>query len=211
METNYMTMAREVEKLRSQLANIAGNSEIEAPGPWRAGGQSMYEDGYGVHQGQGYGAAAGNSGAAAVASNVAHAGAQTGSGVAKAGHEASKVPGYDPSKGPVFDPSRGPGYDVSRGGGYDAQRMHGYDVQRGMGYEMQQRAGVAGYDPAAHRHQWGANYDAARSAAYDALSRGQQGQMATATAPNNATFGSATPPAGRAGGGYDAAGNPTKR
>ncbi|CAN1173614.1 Protein FLX-like 2 [Linum perenne] len=65
MEKNYMTMAREVEKLRSQLANVAGkgflsghypgtsgNIEIDATGPWRTGGQNMYEDSYGVHQGQ---------------------------------------------------------------------------------------------------------------------------------------------------------------
>ncbi|CAN1173616.1 Protein FLX-like 2 [Linum perenne] len=140
MEKNYMTMAREVEKLRSQLANIyhvaitfltgghypgtSGNIEIDATGPWRTGGQNMYEDSYGVHQGQGYGAAAGNSGAAAVASNVANAGAQSGSAAAKPGYEASKVPGYDPSsKGPSYDPSRGPGYNA-------AQRMHGYDPQQ---------------------------------------------------------------------------------
>ncbi|CAN1241333.1 Protein FLX-like 2 [Linum perenne] len=233
MDKNYMTMAREVEKLRSQLASIAGNffshclgghypgtsgnNENEATGSWRTGGKSMYEDSYGIHQGQG------NSGATAVASNVANAsaavgtgtpnyiGAQSGSGVAKPGHEAPKVTGYDQSKGPVFDPPKRPGYDVSRGAGYDAQRMHGYDTQRG-------------YDPQ-HRHhgyndmQWGANYDASRNAAYDALSRGtavQQGQIAPAAAPipNNTTYGSATPPAARVGGGYDAAsraGNPTKR
>ncbi|CAN1256639.1 Protein FLX-like 2 [Linum perenne] len=52
MEKNYMTMAREVEKLRLQLANVAGNIEIDATGPWRTGGQNMYEDSYGVHQGQ---------------------------------------------------------------------------------------------------------------------------------------------------------------
>ncbi|KAJ9173102.1 hypothetical protein P3X46_016272 [Hevea brasiliensis] len=191
MEKNYVTMAREVEKLHLELTNRAnvdirtvaggpyggasGNNEKEASG-WPVG-QNMYEDSYGVPQGQGHAAIPGKSGAgaanastvanagagtptyAANASTVAnagagtptHAGAQSGSAAPKSVYDAPRAPGYEGSKGPGYDTSRGPGYDVPRGAGYDVQRGYNYEP-RGSGYDIQR----------------GPTYDAQRLPGYDA-------------------------------------------
>ncbi|OAY60372.1 protein FLX-like 2 [Manihot esculenta] len=247
MEKNYVTMAREVEKLRLELTNTAnvdlrtaaggpygsapGNNENEASG--RPVGQNIYEDSYGVPQGQGHAAIPGNSGAgAANASTVAnagagtptYAGAQSGSVAPRSAYDAPRGPGYEGSKGPGYDPSRGPGYDVPRGAGYDAQRGHSYDPQRGPGYggptyDPQRLPGydaqrLPGYDVQrgpAYGVQRGPHYDASRGGGYDPTSRapaGPHGQMAAAS---NVPYGSGTPP----GSGYEApargGNNPVRR
>ncbi|XP_050232103.1 protein FLX-like 2 isoform X2 [Mercurialis annua] len=174
MENSYVTMAREVEKLRLELANRAnadirtaagvpyggatGSNENETSG--RTMGQTKYEDGYGVPQVQGQTAIPGNSGSAAV-SATASANVGTGAGTPTyTGAQSGSVPvksTYDPQqRGPNYDVTKVPGYDPSRGSGYDAQqrvfaydaqsmqRGPGYDTQRGTGYDTQQR--VFAYD-----------------------------------------------------------------
>ncbi|GJV46976.1 FLX-like protein 2 [Tanacetum coccineum] len=107
---NYMTMAGEVEKLRTELKKHAENDK-------RAAGQNTYDDAYGVSQGRrplpgGVAAAPtdGNTAVGAVGAQVGHAAART---------------GYDAYKG---SGPAGPGYDMQRGPG---QAIPGYDVQTG--------------------------------------------------------------------------------
>ncbi|KAF2299478.1 hypothetical protein GH714_032103 [Hevea brasiliensis] len=215
MEKNYVTMAREVEKLHLELTNRAnvdirtvaggpyggasGNNEKEASG--RPVGQNMYEDSYGVPQGQGHAAIPGNSGAgaanastvanagatyAANASTVAnagagtptHAGAQSGSAAPKSVYDAPRAPGYEGSKGPGYDTSRGAGYDVPRGAGYDVQRGYnyeprgsGYDIQRGPTYDAQRLPGYDAQRITGFDVQRGPAYGVQRGPHYDA-SRG---------------------------------------
>ncbi|WCJ25438.1 Protein FLX-like 2 [Euphorbia peplus] len=174
MEKNYVTMSREVEKLRSELNNTTsgdmravaggpyggatGNNESEASG--RPIGQNMYEDGY--LQGQGHTAVAGNAGAAAAAANAnvgatagagtpTYAGAQSGSAPAKPPN-APRVPGYEPTKPAGYDIQRGHGYDAQRASSYDPQRIPGYDpqAQRIPGYDPQTQR-IPGYDPQVQR------------------------------------------------------------
>ncbi|KAM1059097.1 hypothetical protein ACFX11_024164 [Malus domestica] len=225
MEKNYVTMAREVEKLRAELLNNSnvdrrtgapyyatpGNNENEATG--QAIGQNAFEDSYGVQQGHApfppataAPVAAGVGGAAATGTPPL-VGAQSGP-PGRTGYDAPRGPGYDPSggpahdaqRGPAYDSQRGPAYDPQRGPAYDAQRP-GYDVQR-PGYEVQR---VPGYDPTR-----GVNYDAQSRAA----GGGPQGHVPT----GNVHYGSATTPPARGGSGYEAppprgpgGGNPVRR
>ncbi|GKV16873.1 hypothetical protein SLEP1_g27445 [Rubroshorea leprosula] len=130
MEKNYMTMVREVEKLRAELTNasiVAGNNENEASA--RPMGHGPFEDSYGVHQGHAPlpGVAAGLN---ATAGTAAYVGAQSGPAPTpptRAGYEAPRGPAYEPSKAPSYDAARAPGYD--RGPSYDASRGATYDVQ----------------------------------------------------------------------------------
>ncbi|XP_009373710.2 LOW QUALITY PROTEIN: protein FLX-like 2 [Pyrus x bretschneideri] len=226
MEKNYVTMAREVEKLRAELLNNSnvdrrtgapyygtpGNNENEATG--QAMGQNAFEDSYGVQQGRvpfppatAACAVAAGAGGAAATGTPPLVGAQSGP-LARTGYDAPRGPGYDPSggpahdaqRGPAYDSQRGPAYDPQRGPAYDAQRP-GYDVQR-PGYEVQR---VPGYDPTR-----GVNYDTQSRAA----GGGPQGHMPT----GNVHYGSATTPPARGGSGYEAppprglgGGNPVRR
>ncbi|KAK4834428.1 hypothetical protein QYF36_022386 [Acer negundo] len=235
MEKNYMTMSREVEKLRAELMNPANidrrtggsyggvnaNNETEISG--HPAGQNAYEDGYGATQGNAPLPPASNAGAGAGANvkagTPAYVGAQS-APPARAGYDAPKAPGYDgSSKGPGYDASKGPGYDTQRGAtnydtqrgpGYDAPRGPAYDLQRGFGYDAQRGAGydpqrVSGYDV-----QRGLGYD---SRGYDGLSRGAGGPHGQVAPLNNVPYGSATPPA-RSGSGYEPphrGGNPVRR
>ncbi|XP_065854677.1 protein FLX-like 2 [Euphorbia lathyris] len=177
MEKNYVTMSREVEKLRLELNNTTstdiraaasgayggatGNNESETSG--RPIGQNMYEDGY-----QGHSAVPGNAGAAAAAANASvgaatgtgtptYTGAQSGSAPAKPPN-APRGPGYEPTKA-GYDAQRGHGYDAQRGSSYDLQRGPGYDPSRAPSYDAQR---IPGYDP-----QRISGYDAQRLPAYD--------------------------------------------
>ncbi|KAF8389851.1 hypothetical protein HHK36_024368 [Tetracentron sinense] len=135
MEKNYITMAREVEKLRAELANTANlerRTDGYAGGPYGSTtgykenevsghhpvGQNSYEDGYGVPQGRG----------------------------PPPGAAAAPYGGGPPVPAPAmagYDAPRGPGYDASRGPGYDAPRVPGYDAQlRGAGGPQGQVAPV---------------------------------------------------------------------
>ncbi|KAJ9147417.1 hypothetical protein P3X46_029582 [Hevea brasiliensis] len=212
MEKNYVTMSREVEKLRLELTNTAnadmktvaggpyggatGNNENEASG--RPVGQNIYEDSYGVPHGQGHSAVPGNSGAGAGAANAnmvansgtgtpTYAGAPSSSTAPKSAYDASRVPGYDSSRGPGYDVLRGAGYDAQRGHNYDVQRGPGYDISRGPSYDAQRLPAydaqrLPGYD--IHR---GPAYDVQRGPHYDA-SRGA-GYDAASRAASRATTG----------------------
>lgn len=201
MEKNYVTMARELEKLRAELSNSAnvdrrtgvpyggtpGKNDNETSG--NHVGQSAYEDGYHISQGRGPVPAASGSVAASTTSAGASAyvGSQSGPASARAGYDAPRVPGYDASGAPVYDAQRGPSYDAQRGPGYDVQRGSNYDAQRGTNYDAQR---VPNYEA-----QRAAIYDAQRGHGYDAQSRGggigPHGHVASA---NNVPYGSATPP-----------------
>ncbi|KAL6135428.1 hypothetical protein ACLB2K_067656 [Fragaria x ananassa] len=207
MEKNYVTMAREVGKLRAELLNNPGverrtggpyygnpgTNESEASG--LAAGQNAYEDSYGVPQGRvpfpptasaaaggsgpggSAGAPTGGAAAAATAGTSPFAGTQPGH-LGRAGYDAARGPvGYDASGGHVGYDAQRPGYDPQRGPVYDAQRP-GYEVQR-----------VAGYDPTL-----GLNYDAQSRGA-----SGPQGHVPATNMPYN----SAAPPTSRAGTGYE--------
>ncbi|KAK6255647.1 hypothetical protein QUC31_017309 [Theobroma cacao] len=233
MEKNYMTMAREVEKLRAELMNAAnvdrrtvgqyggatGNSENEASA--HPVGQNAYEDGYVIHQykdtlqsspshSSAYFARHGPLPSAATGANAGvgaavYVGAQSGPAPRRTGYEVPRGPAYDASKGPGYDASRGPGYESQRGPSYDAQRGSGYDGQRGHAYDAQRGGG--------YETQRGSVNDASRGATYDAPARSLAVLHGQAAPPNNGPYGSATPPA-RAGSGYEApsrGGNPVRR
>ncbi|EOY04334.1 Sarcolemmal membrane-associated protein, putative isoform 1 [Theobroma cacao] len=233
MEKNYMTMAREVEKLRAELMNAAnvdrrtvgqyggatGNSENEASA--HPVGQNAYEDGYVIHQykdtlqsspshSSAYFVRHGPLPSAATGANAGvgaavYVGAQSGPAPRRTGYEVPRGPAYDTSKGPGYDASRGPGYESQRGPSYDAQRGSGYDGQRGHAYDAQRGGG--------YETQRGSVNDASRGATYDAPARSLAVLHGQAAPPNNGPYGSATPPA-RAGSGYEApsrGGNPVRR
>lgn len=208
MEKNYMTMAREVEKLRAELMNAANvdkrtvgqyggaavSNENEASG--HPMGQSAYEDGYGIHQRHG-------------PQQSAVTGANAGVGPSLyVGAQSRPTPTrtcYEMSRGPAYDISKGPGHDVSRGTSYESQRVPSYDPQRGPSFDGQR---THAYDA-----QRGSSYDTQRGSVNNA-SRGSitipHGQVVL---PNNGPYGSATPPA-RAGTAYEApsrGGNPVRR
>ncbi|KAG5093033.1 hypothetical protein JHK82_051811 [Glycine max] len=207
MEKNYVSMSREVEKLRAELTNTAnvdrrssgpyggtsGTNENEASG--LPVGQNAYEDGYSVMQGRGpLPAAAGSSGGNAT--TITTAGGQPGPAPAGTGYDAPIGPGYGASTGSTYDAQRGATYDTQRLTGSNAFRGSAYDSKRGSGYDMQRA-------PA---------YDAPRAAGYDAQSRGVAGPHGHARPMNNMPYGSTTPPA-RSGGGYEPARgvNPARR
>ncbi|XP_043701929.1 protein FLX-like 2 [Telopea speciosissima] len=203
MEKNYVSMAREVEKLRAELANTT-NLERRTGVPYGATtgykeneaaehhpvGQNAYEDGYGVPQGRGP--------AAAAAAPAPYGGGPPGP-TARAGYDASRGPGYDAQRGTGYEAQRGTSYDAPRGPGYDAQRGPSYDAPRGPGYDAQR----------------GPSYDAPRGSGYDAPPRGAGGPQGQSTQGNTVPYGSATPPArAGGGGGYEASqrgGNPNRR
>ncbi|KAG6656187.1 hypothetical protein I3843_04G004300 [Carya illinoinensis] len=228
MDKNYITMARELEKLRAELSNSAnidrraggpyggtpGKNENEASG--NPAGQSAYEDGYNIPQGRGPPPVASGGGGGGVATAASGGtptyGVQSGSASARAGYDALRGPGYDASGGPAYDARRGPSYDGQRGPGYDMQRGPNYDMQRGAIYDAQKGvtydAQRPGYDT-----QRGPVYDASRGASYDAQSRGAAGPHGHVAPANNVPYGSATPPT-RGGTAYDApprSGNPVRR
>ncbi|KAI3978070.1 hypothetical protein MKX01_032447 [Papaver californicum] len=128
MEKNYVSMAREVEKLRAELANNVNLERVAGP-PHGAGaasgykendtaGQNAYEDGYSIPQGRmpptgagvpysgGAVAASPYSGGASAA--VSAAASPYGGGAAAAGRTgfdaAQRVQGYDPSRVAGYDP-----------------------------------------------------------------------------------------------------------
>ncbi|KAF5748880.1 Sarcolemmal membrane-associated protein putative isoform 2 [Tripterygium wilfordii] len=208
MEKNYITMAREVEKLRAELT-ITAHVDHRTGGPYGSTaafnetqtsgnpvGQNSYEDGYGVTQGQappsavsgssaGAGVAGGAAGVNAGAGTTAYIGAQSGSFPSWPGHDASKGTGFNASKGSDYDAQRAPSYDAQRGHGYDMQKGSGYDPPRGPGYDTQR----------------GPSYDAQRGPGYDVqatgydASRGATGSQIQIAPANNVPYGSATPPA----------------
>ncbi|KAH7532839.1 hypothetical protein FEM48_Zijuj04G0065100 [Ziziphus jujuba var. spinosa] len=240
MEKNYMTMAREVEKLRAELVNTssadrrtggpyggtAGNNENDTSG--HPVGQNAYEDGYVGPQGRSHHptVSAGTGATAAAAGGTpTYVGAQTGPAPPRTGYDATRGPGYDAVVGPIYDSQRGHSYDAQRGGpGYDTQRGVGYDVQRGPSYDAQ-RGGIydaqrPGYDlqrGPGYDMQRGPGYDSSRGGGgggYDPQSRGVSGHHGQMTPSNNVPYGSATPPT-RSGVGYESSsrggGNPVRR
>ncbi|XP_011021174.1 PREDICTED: protein FLX-like 2 isoform X3 [Populus euphratica] len=241
MEKNYITMSRELEKLRSELTktanvdirNVAGGpyggpagNESEASG--HPTGKNIYEDGYGIPQSQGH-PALHNSGAANIGAvgnasagtATPYSGAQSGAAPSKPGYEAPRGPAYEPPKVPGYDASRLPGYDMQRGHGYDAQRGPGYDAHRVPGYDPQRLAVYDIQRGHAYDAQRGQGYDAqrlpnyhaSRGAGYEAPARGVAGPHGQVAAGNNMPFGSATPPT-RSGSVYEAsarAPNPARR
>ncbi|GMY24457.1 protein FLX-like 2 [Fagus crenata] len=227
MDKNYVTMARELEKLQAELSNSA-NTDRRAGGPYGGTpakneneasgnpvGQNAYEDGYNIPQGRGPLPAASGGVVATAATAVGtpgYVGAQSGPAPARPGYDAPRGPGYDASGGPAYDAQRGPSYDALRGPGYDMQRVPNYDAQRGPTYDAQ-RGAIYDAQRAGYDAQRGPGYDASRGASYDAQSRGAAGPHGHAAPPNNAPYGSATPPA-RGASAYDApprSGNPVRR
>lgn len=188
MEKNYITMAREVDKLRAELMNAAnadrraGGHYNDNEGPGHPSGHNAYEDGYSVPQGHG------PLSAAIAAAAVANAGAGATYVGSQSGPTAVRA---------VYDVPRG-GYDQSKLTGYDAQRGANNDnIQRGPGYDMQR----------------GSSYDMQRGSGYDAPARSAAGPHGQLAHHNNVPYGSATPPS-RAGTGYEApprVGNPVRR
>lgn len=171
MEKNYLTMAREVEKLRADLTNSSnfdrrtgltygsnmGYSENDASGNYPVG-PNAYGNGYGVSQGRGPYSGDGSSGAAADATGAATGGATppvggpSGSGNVPLTTRAA----YETARGPTFDTQRvptGTAYDAYRGvggPGYDAQRgnaVPSYEAQRGLGYDAHRRTAYDGHGP----------------------------------------------------------------
>ncbi|KAH1238570.1 Protein FLX-like 2 [Glycine max] len=221
MEKNYVSMSREVEKLRAELTNTAnvdrrssgpyggtsGTNENEASG--LPVGQNAYEDGYSFMQGRGPLPAA--SGGGGNATTLITAGGQPGPAPAGTGYDAPRGPGYGASAGPAYDAQRVATYDAQRLTGYDAFRGSAYDSKRGPIFDAQR----TGYDPQrgpGYDMQRGPAYDAPRADGYDAQSRGAAGPHGHAPPMNNMPYGSTTPPA-RSGGGYEAARgvNPARR
>eukprot|EP00262_Sarcandra_glabra_P014865 TRINITY_DN444_c0_g1_i1.p1 TRINITY_DN444_c0_g1~~TRINITY_DN444_c0_g1_i1.p1 ORF type:complete len:411 (-),score=98.77 TRINITY_DN444_c0_g1_i1:527-1759(-) len=205
MEKNYVSMAREVEKLRAELAN-ASNLERRSGGSYGGAtgykendaaaqypvGQNAYEDGYGVPQGRVPPPAGGGGGAAT------YGGGPTGSAPSRAGYDAPRAPGsgYDAvprGPGSGYDAApRGPSYDAPRGPSYDAQRGPSYDAQRGSSYDASR----------------GSGYDVPRGAAYDAP------RVAAGAGPQAPVAPGSTMTPTRAGGGYEVpprGGNPVRR
>ncbi|KAB2073414.1 hypothetical protein ERO13_A07G072900v2 [Gossypium hirsutum] len=208
MEKNYMTMTREVEKLRAELMNASnvdrrtvgqyggatGNNENDASG--HPVGQNAYEDSYGIHQRHGAlppAATGANAGAASV-----YGGTQSGSGPAsmRSTYEMSRGPAYDLSRVSGYESQRVPAYNAQKGPSYDGQRTHVYDAQRGAGYDTQR----------------GPVNDPSRGATYDAATRSLGMPHVQAAPLNNGPYGSATPP-GRSGNAYEPptrGGNPVR-
>ncbi|XP_004233402.1 protein FLX-like 2 [Solanum lycopersicum] len=235
MEKNYMTMSREVEKLRAELANTS-NSDRQTGGPYGgstgynendatnnyATGQNIYADGYGVYQGRGSVPTGTNAGGVPAVDSP-QVGAQSVPPSNRPPYDTSNMSGYDAQRGirgPVGHGyeaqmgSSGPGYDAQRGSGlaaYEAQRGHGYD--RGPGYDAQRAAGYEAYRGPGYDAYGAPVYDPSKASNYDASSKGgvaTQGQVAPI---GNAPPGAAPSP-GHIGPGYDASaqgGNPARR
>ncbi|CAI8585127.1 unnamed protein product [Vicia faba] len=214
MEKNYVSMSREVEKLRAELTNTANADRSSGPYGGTSGtnnkeasglpvGQNAYEDGYAVAQGRGSLPTATSSGGGNATTTTA--GVQPGPASAGTGYEATRGgPGYIASAGPTYGTQSGSTYDPQRLTGYDAFRGSTYDATRGQMFDAQR----TGYDPqrgSGYEAQRGPAYDPSRAAGYDAQSRGGAGPQGQVP-PVNMSYGSATPPARNVGGGgYDAA------
>lgn len=137
MEKNYMSMVREVEKLRAELTNAtnldrsggsynnsSGYKESDTTGQ-RLGGQNAYEDVYGAPQGRGPsgGSAVAYGGAPPGARPAGHDAPARGGPVYDAPRNSAYDAGYDNSRGGSFEPPKGAaaGHEVPKGGpGYDA-------------------------------------------------------------------------------------------
>ncbi|XP_042502465.1 protein FLX-like 2 [Macadamia integrifolia] len=165
MEKNYVSMAKEVEKLRAELANTtnlerrtgvpyggtAGYKENEAA-VHHPVGHNAYDDGYGVPQGRGH------PGSAAAAPPPPYGGGPPG-----------------PTARTGYDASRGAGYDAPRGHGYDTHRVSGYDAPRGPGYDVQPRGagGPQGQVASGNAVPYGSSTPPARAGGgYEAPQRG---------------------------------------
>ncbi|WOK98162.1 protein FLX-like 2 [Canna indica] len=222
MEKNYVSMVREVEKLRAELTNAtnldrsggialggqfgtnaAPYKENDASG-YHPVGQNAYEDSYGAPQGRGPSGGAASYGGGAVGSTSARA-------------------AYDTSIGHTYDASRGPGYDVSRGTGYDSVRGGSYDGPRGTGYEAPRAAAMAQAAPVSGNPatpygstQKPSSYGAPITpAAYGSMQQATYGSGQTPTSygsTQQAAYGSGQTPT-HAGGSYEAprGGNTARR
>ncbi|CAN4081665.1 unnamed protein product [Withania somnifera] len=195
MEKNYMTMSREVEKLRAELTNTfnsdrqtgvqyggsTGYSDSDAINNY-AIGQNIYADGYGAYQGRGSLPTGTNDGGVPAVTSP-QVGAQSVPQSNRPPYDASNMPGYDAQRG-ITGPaghgyeaqmeSSGPLYDAQRGSGlaaYEAQRGHGYDSMRGPGYDAQRAAGYEAYRGPGYDGYGAPAYDAQRGSGYD-LQRG---------------------------------------
>lgn len=161
MEKNYMTMAREVEKLRAELTNAssaAGSTENEASA--HPMGHSPFGDGYGAHQGHGLFPGVG-AGLNATAGTAAYVGTQSGPALTPI------RPGYEAPKGPAYDPSRGSGYSSQMGTSYN-------NAQRGPNYDAQARVASMqhGQVPALSNMHFGAGAPARPVSGYEPQPRG---------------------------------------
>ncbi|XP_068645986.1 protein FLX-like 2 [Aristolochia californica] len=153
MEKDYVSMSREMERLRAKLANnersgspysgTTGYKDNDAFGD-HTKGKTLYEDGYGIYQGR-----------RTAGGGAVHLGGVAGPTAAGVGYKAGHGPSYDMQRGEHgYNAARGAGYDVVRGPSYDARRGHpgyvtarsdpgyetargrpGFDVQRGPGYD----------------------------------------------------------------------------
>ncbi|CAK9134041.1 unnamed protein product [Ilex paraguariensis] len=212
MEKNYVTMAREVEQLRVDLANSTNLDRTGGPcgdtydnddatGHYPVG-QNAYDNSYGLSQGRdplpGGGSGAGAGGGP-------HVRARSGVSPAMAGYDAQRVPsvpGYDVSRapgnnaqrGPRYNAQMGPSHDMQRGSSYDPQKLPGYDGQRRPVYDAQRGSGYEAQRGPAYDVLRGPSYDklkGAGAAGFDASSRGTVGLQGQAAPVNNVRYGSA--------------------
>ncbi|KAK7273212.1 hypothetical protein RIF29_14261 [Crotalaria pallida] len=209
MEKNYVSMSREVEKLRAELTNIANVHQSSGPYGGTSGineneasglpvVQNAYDSGYGVVQGHSHLPVV--SGGTTTA-NTAEA--QPGRVASGTGYDPHRVPGYNASAGPAYDAQRGVTYDTQKLTGYNAFTGPSYEPKSGPNFDAQK----TGYDP-----QRGPGYGVQIGPAYAAQSRGGAGPHGHAQ-PVSKSYGSTTPPA-PSGGGYEApprGANPVRR
>lgn len=198
MEKNYMSMVREVEKLRAELTNAAnadrssgsynnsgGYKETDTMGQ-RSGGQNAYEDVYGASQGRG----------PSSGSTVAYGGGQTGTGPTRPAYDAAARtgPAYDGSRNPTYDNSRAAaGYDNSRGGSFEPPKSAaaGYEVPKGgSGYDAANKGGGGAQVPAAAGNVAGPYGSAQTASPYGSAQAGSPYGSAQAPSP----YGSAQAP-----------------
>eukprot|EP00268_Persea_americana_P014444 TRINITY_DN1642_c0_g1_i3.p1 TRINITY_DN1642_c0_g1~~TRINITY_DN1642_c0_g1_i3.p1 ORF type:complete len:429 (-),score=134.30 TRINITY_DN1642_c0_g1_i3:242-1528(-) len=213
MEKNYISMAREVEKLRAELANAAnlessGGAYVAATGykendvsGYHAVVPSAYEESYGVQQGR------------APSVGTAQYGGGTGP-PAWAGYDAPRGPGYDAQRAPSYDAARGHGYDAARGAGYDAARGTGYEAlpRGGTGPQAQVPSGnVVPYGSSQTSPHAGGNavsrglsQTPTRAGGGNAVPYGSS-QTPTHAGGNPVPYGSSQTTASHPGGGYDVA------
>ncbi|KAG9448694.1 hypothetical protein H6P81_008659 [Aristolochia fimbriata] len=189
MEKNYVSMSREMERLRAELANTEGRSggahsgttgykENDAFGRQTIG-KNLYEDSYGVSKGR-----------EPAGGGTAHLGGMPGPTSAGLGYKAGHGPSYDMRRGEDdYSAARGAGYGTARGPSYDTQKGHPLYDARDPGYDTAR--GHPGFDA----HSGGAGYDNA------SLFRGPGGAQITVSPGNAAPSGAPN----RAGGaGYEA-------
>ncbi|KAJ0986648.1 hypothetical protein J5N97_005004 [Dioscorea zingiberensis] len=149
MEKNYMSMVREVEKLRAELANAANPARSGGTHGANVGhkdndvsshhsvGQPLYEDGFGGPQVHG----------SSVGTTPYGGGPPGPPPPARVGHDAMRGHSFDAPRSANFDGSRGGGgFDNSGGtGGYDSSMVTGYGIHRSASAFEAQRGG-SGYD-----------------------------------------------------------------